>query len=297
VIRINLIHQHGSAHLHVEGQLTAATADQLSAACSAAFDQGLDLTLRLDGVTYSDRAGAKVVFDAIARGATVTGCNGLLDEMLAIASRPPADRSTDRELVERLRAKDESAYEEVIDRFGGRMLSVARRFLSSEDDARDAVQEAFASAVESISGFAGDALLSTWLHRIVVNAALMQLRRRRRKPEVSIDALLPEFDKNGRWVAHNGPLSISLDEVMERRESRELVRHAIAQLPESYRTILMLRDIEDLDSEEVAGTLGITYNAVKVRLHRARQALRTLIERETRKNTQTGNRVPESGCL
>jgi RNA polymerase sigma-70 factor, ECF subfamily len=201
--------------------------------------------------------------------------------MIAIATRHETDRMSDSELVARLRARDERAYEEMIDRFGQRMLAVARRLLSSEEDARDAVQEAFVCVVESIDGFMGESLLSTWLHRIVVNAALMQLRRRRRKPEYSIDGLLPEFDRNGEWVAHSGPLSISAVEILELRENRELVQRAIAQLPDTYRTILVLRDIEDLDSEEVVEILGITYNAVKLRLHRARQALRTLIEQES----------------
>jgi len=280
MIRINETRQDCSTELNVEGQLTAATAGELASACSAVFDRGHDLSLTLGGVSYSDRTGADVVCDAIARGAQVSGCTGLLEQMIAIATRHETVRMSDSELVARLCAKDERAYEEMIDRFGKRMLAVARRFLSSEDDARDAVQEAFACLVESIDGFMGESLLSTWLHRIVVNAALMQLRRRRRKPEYSIDGLLPEFDRNGDWVAHTGPLSISADQVLELRENRELVRRAIAQLPDTYRTILILRDIEELDSEEVAKILGITYNAVKLRLHRARQALRTLLERE-----------------
>src|SRR5215471_1560352 len=78
MIRINVTRQNGSADLNVEGQLTAATADQLRAACSIAFDQGLDVSLTLGGVSYSDRVGAEVVCEAIACGATVTGCTGLL---------------------------------------------------------------------------------------------------------------------------------------------------------------------------------------------------------------------------
>src|SRR5215510_12491477 len=85
-------------------------------------------------------------------------------------------------LLERLLAGDEQAYEELVRTYGGRMLAVARRFLPVEEDARDAVQDAFLSAFRSISSFEGHAQLSTWLHRIVVNAALMKLRTRRRKP-------------------------------------------------------------------------------------------------------------------
>ncbi len=163
-----------------------------------------------------------------------------------------------------------------------RMLSVARRFLS-EHDARDAVQEAFLSAFESIEQFNGGAMLSTWLHRIVVNAALMQLRRRRRKPEQSIDELLPCFDAGGSW-AENGRQTVTTEEILEGRDTRAMVRRCIAKLPQSYRVVLMLRDIEELDTAETAKLLGLSLNIVKVRLHRARQALRTLIEREAGNN-------------
>jgi RNA polymerase sigma-70 factor (ECF subfamily) len=162
------------------------------------------------------------------------------------------------------------------------MLSVARRFLGSEEDARDAVQDAFAAVFESIGRFNGEAMLSTWLHRIVVNAALMQLRRRRRKPEHSIDELLPSFDAEGSWPNDYSQAFTTSHAILERRETRELVRRCIARLPESYRAILLLRDIEELDTTETAERLGIAPTAVKVRLHRARQALGTLLGREVK---------------
>src|SRR5207244_4090584 len=102
-------------------------------------------------------------------------------------------------LVERLRAGDPEAYERLVRAYGGRMLATARRMAGNEDDARDVVQEAFIAAFRSIDGFAGAARLSTWLHRIVINAALMKLRSRRRRREESIDELLPRFDDEGRW--------------------------------------------------------------------------------------------------
>jgi len=98
---------------------------------------------------------------------------------------------TESDLVARLRAGDEAAYAELVRTQGGRMFAVARRLLRSDDDAADAVQEAFVSAFRAIASFEGGARLSTWLHRIVVNAALMKLRTRARRPEVSIEELLP----------------------------------------------------------------------------------------------------------
>ena len=155
---------------------------------------------------------------------------------------------------------------------------MARRLLGEEDEARDVVQDVFVSVVGKLDGFRGQSRLSTWLHRIVVNAALMRLRTRKRKPEESIDELLPNFDDTGHPVGTAPAWAPSADEALERTEVRELVRKSIGELPETYRSVLLLRDIEGFDTAEAAEMLGISTNAVKVRLHRARQALRTLLD-------------------
>jgi RNA polymerase sigma-70 factor, ECF subfamily len=180
----------------------------------------------------------------------------------------------------RLRLGDEDAFAELVRSHSGRLLAAARRLLRNDEDAADAVQEAFMAAFKSIDGFQGAACLSTWLHRIVINAALMKLRGSSRRPEESIEDLLPRFDADGCWATAVHGWGATSDDLLERRETRQMVRRCIDTLPETYRTVLLLRDIEDLDTEEVAETLGITPNAIKIRLHRARQALRTLLERE-----------------
>jgi RNA polymerase sigma-70 factor (ECF subfamily) len=184
----------------------------------------------------------------------------------------------DKQLLERLRAGEEAAYEELVRSQGGRLLAVARRFLRSEEDARDAVQEAFLAAFRSIDRFEGEARISTWLHRIVVNAALMKLRTRRRKPEQSIEELLPSFLEDGHMAAPASPWRSDELDPVERRELAALMRESIESLPDSYRNVLLLRDIEGLDTEETARAMGISPGAVKTRLHRARQALRGLLE-------------------
>jgi len=181
-------------------------------------------------------------------------------------------------LLERLRRQEPEAYETFVRENIGRMLTVARRFLKNDEDAQDAVQEAFLSAFKSIDRFEGDSKLSTWLHRIVVNAALMKLRTKKRKPEESIEDLLPNFLENGHLNAPNTPWKSLPVDVMIREENRRHVREAIDQLPESYRNVLLMRDIEGLNTTETAELLGISENATKVRLHRARQALTTLLE-------------------
>lgn len=182
-------------------------------------------------------------------------------------------------LVGRLKAGEPDAFEELVRTAGGRMLAVARRFFADEDAARDVVQDAFLSAFRGIGNFDGQAQLTTWLHRIVVNAALMRLRARQRRPEQSIEPLLPAFQDDG----HHAEAVVSWVEcgerLLEQRETRTLVRAAMADLPEGYRAVLLMRDIEDRSTRETADALGITENAAKLRLHRARQALATLIKR------------------
>jgi RNA polymerase sigma-70 factor (ECF subfamily) len=181
-------------------------------------------------------------------------------------------------LLARLRAGDEAAYEALVRSYSGRLMAVTRRILGSEEDAREAVQEAFIAAFRNLAGFEGGARLSTWLHRIAVNAALMKLRSRKRRPEESIEPLLPVYQDDGHHAERFQAWCEPVDVAMQRRETRALVRRCIDQLPDSYRTVLLLRDIEQLDTEDTAAMLGITANAVKIRLHRARQALRTLLD-------------------
>jgi len=193
--------------------------------------------------------------------------------MLAVNTRPVGDES----LIRRLRAGDAEAFEALVRRETPRMLAVARRLLRNDEDARDAVQDGFVSAFRSLGDFAGRCQVSTWLHRITVNAALMRLRTRRRKPEDSIEDLLPGFLEDGHHARHPHEWRDTGEALLSSREDCEFVRSAIDRLPESYRTVLLLRDIEELDTVEVAQALGVSDNVVKVRLHRARQALRTLL--------------------
>ncbi len=184
--------------------------------------------------------------------------------------------------VSALRAGEEQAFEKLVRAYSGRMLAVAQRMLQSESDAQDAVQEAFLSAFRAIDRFQGGSRLSTWLHRIVVNAALMKLRSRQRRPEDPIEELLPRFLENGHLAQPAVEWKESAQTALERQEVRASVRASIDQLPESYRTVLLLRDIEELDTQETARLLELSSNAVKIRLHRARQALRGLLDSQLR---------------
>ncbi|HEX7182232.1 MAG TPA: sigma-70 family RNA polymerase sigma factor [Thermoanaerobaculia bacterium] len=186
-------------------------------------------------------------------------------------------------LLAALRAGDESAFESLVRTHGGRMLAVARRLLRDEDDARDAVQEAFAAAFRTIASFEGTSLIATWLHRIVVNACLMKLRSRKRRPEEPIDDLLPKFKEDGHQAEPSVAWAETAETLLQRREVCSLVRSCVDRLPETYRTVLVLRDLDELSTAEVAKLLDLSENAVKVRLHRARQALRALLDPQLRR--------------
>jgi RNA polymerase sigma-70 factor, ECF subfamily len=189
----------------------------------------------------------------------------------------------ENQVLDGLKGGQDWAYELVLRRYGSRMLATARRLLRTDEDARDVVQEAMLSAFRAVGQFAGEAQIGTWLHRIVVNAALMRLRSRKRKPEASIEDLLPSYLSDGHRAASSGELFP--DEVLEREQLLALLRECAAELPEVYRQVYLLRDVEEMPSEDGAALMGITPNAVKIRLHRGRQALMTLVQRRYRRLT------------
>ena len=159
-----------------------------------------------------------------------------------------------------------------------RLLALARRYLRNEDDARDCVQEALLAGHDKFEEFEGRASIATWLHRIVVNKAISKLRVAARLNEQSLDAMMPTFDEDDFLFGPTSTTPLSADELFEQSSTRQAVRDAIGQLPEIHRAILLLRDVEEYNTAEVAERLGIQVSAAKTRLHRARTALRVLLE-------------------
>jgi len=186
-------------------------------------------------------------------------------------------------LVEGLRAGCDRAAEHFVRSNAGWMIAVARRYVGDHALAEDCVQDAFLSAFSNISAFEGRSSLKSWLHRITVNAALMKLRSLRRHDPRSIDDLLPEFDGNDCRIEAPWHQMATPAEILEREDLRALVVAKIDDLPDEYRIVLLLRDIEERSTAEVAGFLGISEGNVKVRLHRARAALKKLLEPLLRK--------------
>ena len=160
----------------------------------------------------------------------------------------------------------------------GWMLVLAQHILGDRTNAEDAVQEAFISAFGGLPNFEGRSSLKTWMHRITVNAALMKLRQLKRLIEQSIDEHLPDFDQYDCRIEAPWPNLVCAEDVLENKQLRRLVSEKVAILPEAYRIVLYLRDIEGYDTNEVAEFLGISASNAKVRLHRARAALKNLLE-------------------
>jgi RNA polymerase sigma-70 factor (ECF subfamily) len=158
------------------------------------------------------------------------------------------------------------------------MLALAERMLRDRGLAEDAVQEAFISALRGLSRFEGRSSIKTWLHRITVNASLTKLRQLKRLGEQSIDEHLPEFDRQDCRIEAPWPYLATVQEILENAELRARVTAGIDELPDSYRIVLQLRDIEGYATGEVAALLEISEANVKVRLHRARAALKKLLE-------------------
>jgi len=140
------------------------------------------------------------------------------------------------------------------------------------------VQESFVRAFDGLAGFEGRSTLETWLHRITVNTALSKLRNLKRLAEQPIDEHLPEFDRQDCRIELPWSRLATVDEIMESEQMQRRVYETIGELPEAYRVVLQLRDLEEYSTSEVAALLDISESNVKVRLHRARAALKKLLE-------------------
>jgi len=171
------------------------------------------------------------------------------------------------------------------------MLALAERLLRDRALAEDVVQESFIRAFRGLATFEGRSSLESWLHRITTNTALSKLRQLNRLAEQPIDEYLPEFDQHDCRVEAPWPALATVDDIVENEDLRRRVYAGIGELPDAYRMVLQLRDIEGYATAEVAKLLEISESNVKVRLHRARSALKKLLEPILRGEMQ--NRIPD----
>ena len=199
---------------------------------------------------------------------------GTINPEAPVASRHDADLKVATQIC----ASDRATEEAFVRAHISWMRNLARRFFPDQASADDVVQDAFASAFKAIGRYEGRSSLRTWLHRITVNAALMKIRKIKRLDECAINELMPEYDSEGFRVEAPWSQIATPEEILHHNEMRDIVIDAIARLPDNYRIVLQMRDIEELDTAEVARQLELSESNVKVRLHRARAALKTLLE-------------------
>ena len=168
--------------------------------------------------------------------------------------------------------------EQLVRENAGWMLVLADRMMNDSALAEDVVQEALINALKGLQRFEKQSSLKTWLHRITVNAALSKLRKRKRLAEQSIEELLPEFDQYDCRIERPWTHLASVHDLVENDQTRAHVAEGIRALPDSYRIVLQLRDIEGYNTGETAELLETSESNVKVRLHRARAALKKILE-------------------
>lgn len=196
------------------------------------------------------------------------------------AEEPRQDgEPTDRELVERSQQGDGSAFATLVERHQRQLFRLALRMTGSEADANEVLQEAFLNAWQKLPNFRGEAQFSSWLYRIAANSALMRLRRKRRAPDALPEQPLelqgPKFSVEGYLdPPPHSDWSQRADEKMMSGQLGAAIDKAVHELPEDYRTVFLLKDVDGLSNEDIATALELTVPAVKSRLHRARLALR-----------------------
>jgi len=187
----------------------------------------------------------------------------------------PTPEPSDEQLAARAAAGDDSAFEAIVRRYQGRVFRLACR-LTTDTDAPDVLQDTFLQVYKHLASFRGDSQFRTWLYRIASNAALMHRRARARRPAEPLDVFLPRFDADGRHVATPTELQVAsrADELLDRKVLAAKARDVVARLPDLYRDAFVLRDLEELSTEDVAQTLGVAPATVRQRVHRARLMLR-----------------------
>ena len=184
----------------------------------------------------------------------------------------------DEEIVRACQRGEPDAMDALIRATYADVFSLAYRLVRDREEAADVTPEVFMRVLRSVRGFRGDAAFSTWLHRITVNTSLSAMRRRSRRPVVGTQAIGMPGEEYGDAFTDQaaGP-----EERAERAELLARAEAAVAALPESARTIVVLRDVEGLSTAEVAALTGLSETAVKVRLFRARERLRAALTDST----------------
>ena len=193
-------------------------------------------------------------------------------------SEPIADEPTDDELVEQAVAGDYDAFEAIVDRYHDKAYRLAFSLVKDDDEAQDVVQEAFLNVYRKLDTFKGESQFGSWIYRVVVNAALMRLRKVKRRSEIGMEDAGPSISEDEGAFSNRPSWRVHADEAAENLELREQILSAVDELNPKYQAVFILREVEDLSLAEIADVLDLTEGAVKTRLHRARLHLQAALE-------------------
>lgn len=189
-------------------------------------------------------------------------------EIIGSLEKAKPEACSDEEIVDRVRRGDTALYEIIMRRYNQRLYRVARAILRNNAEAEDVMQDAYVRAYQHLDQFAGRALFSTWLTRIAVHEALSRLRLRNRNQQ------LDDTGQDGEISMNMVETSPDPEQSASRAELSHLLEEALLDLPEHYRTVVMLRDVEGMSTTETAMALDLTEENVKIRLHRGRALAR-----------------------
>jgi len=182
-----------------------------------------------------------------------------------------AKKRSDLDLINDFRGGDQNSFEELLSRYSNKVRSLASRLTRNPEDAEEVLQDVFVTVHRKIAGFEGKSSFSSWLYRVTVNAAFMKLRKRRQDHCIPLEDLIQQQFAP---VALRSPESSYVDAQSIRNQMLEALETAIRRLPDDYRPVFILRDVDGLTSREVGKILDLTVPAVKSRLHRSRLMLR-----------------------
>jgi RNA polymerase sigma-70 factor (ECF subfamily) len=227
----------------------------------------------------SDAKGDRVVPSGDAKGARVVPSDAKGARVVPSDAAVPAD--PDASLVPRLVRRDERAFNDLVRAYEGRVTGLLLRMLGDRAEAEDMAQEVFVQVFKAIDTFRGDARLGTWIYRIAINLAKNRAKylRLRTTSAAPVEAAEREADAAGLREAPIARVDRP-DELARGRELEAIVRRCLLRLDPAFRECLVLRDLEDLPYEEIAVITELPVGTVKSRIHRARQELRAMIERE-----------------
>jgi len=186
------------------------------------------------------------------------------------------NKLSDKELIEGFLAGNADHYVEITERYTEKVFNLAFRFTRNQEDSEEVLQDVFVTVYNKLEAFEGKAAFSSWLYRVTVNTALMLIRKRKQSPTISVEEVSPQIKET--WTGDTSANS-DIDYISSRHELRAMLEQAVDKLPEEYKSIFLMRDVDGMSNQEVGEILGMSVAAVKSRLHRARLMLRKRLQK------------------